>query len=107
MQEVKPVSLHIVVHLVLLYQKCTVKQVMTYSADSWYLLWHAEGKKAAVKALQEGQAMIPHDGSPGQLSVRATNYSAWAESDVETDIDFEEVRDYQKLEKASPLVSQS
>ena len=36
--------------------------------------------------------MIPDDGSPNQRSVRATNYTAWMESDAETDIDFEEVR---------------
>jgi hypothetical protein len=51
----------------------------------------ADGKEAAVKALREGQAMMPKDGSPGQRSVRATNYTAWVESDVETDIEFEEV----------------
>jgi len=44
-----------------------------------------------VKALEEGQIVIPDDGSPGQLSVRATNYTAWAEATTETDIDFEEV----------------
>ncbi|CAL8466140.1 g5676 [Coccomyxa elongata] len=49
-----------------------------------------DGKWAAVRALREGQATIPDDGSPNQRSVRATNYTAWMESDAETDIDFEE-----------------
>lgn len=45
-----------------------------------------------MRALREWQATIPDDGSPNQRSVRATNYTAWMESDAETDIDFEEVR---------------
>ncbi len=51
----------------------------------------ADGKWAAVKALREGQATIPDDGSPNQRSVRATNYTSWMECDAETEIDFEEV----------------
>ncbi|BDA51007.1 probable LARGE xylosyl- and glucuronyltransferase 2 [Coccomyxa sp. Obi] len=48
------------------------------------------GKRAAVRALREGQATIPDDGSPDQRSVRATNYTAWMKPDTDVAIDFEE-----------------